>query len=103
MFKLSPKFRFYFKSWVHGAIATEVYALGNFLLTVHGHFTVKTFLTAAAYALLAPITRAIAKTYSVYAIKYPWLKPFAHIVKPWLLAKFVKPATATQPAAPTKV
>lgn len=77
MFKFNAKQRLAIKSWFHAAIATEVLALIDFLKNIHTHFTLKEFFIAAGAALLAPITRWVATVYSLYALKYPMLKPFA--------------------------
>ena len=77
MFKFSASQKLALKSWFHAAIATELLALGDFLKNAPTHFTVSMFLKAAAYALLAPMSRFVARKYSEYAIKYPWLKPLA--------------------------
>ena len=78
MLTLTAKQKLALKSWFHALFATEGYALGNFLLTNHASFTSATFFKAAGYALLAPLTRALATEYSALAVKYPWLKPIAY-------------------------
>lgn len=96
MFKFSAKQRLAIKSWAHAAIATEVLALVDFLKNIHTHFTLKEFFIAAGAALLAPITRWIATVYSIYALKYPMLKPIAAYI-----AKRAKKKGITLPKVPT--
>ena len=88
MFKFNPKQRLAIKSWFHAAIATELFALGDFLTNYTGHFTLTVFLKAAGYALLAPITRWFARFYSKMSILYPWLKPLAAFIAKRASKKF---------------
>ena len=92
MFRFNPKQRLAIKSWAHAAIATESYALVNFAQNYHSHFTLVIFAKAAGAALLAPITRWLAASYSKLAILYPWLKPLANKIVPMIKAKFGKKA-----------
>jgi len=96
MFKFSAKQKLAIKSWVHAGIGSLVGFLIQFLSSPGQHWTVKTFLYAAVGAVAAPVTRWTARVYSMYALKYPFLKPWANKILPALKAKFGKKVPAVK-------
>jgi len=80
MLKLSAKQKAALKLYVHGFIALEGVAIAQYLASTNGKFDWASFGWTAVGAVALPVTHFIARVYSTYAIKYPWLKPLAAII-----------------------
>jgi len=78
--KLSAKQKAALKLYIHGFIALETVAIGQYLASTNGKFDWASFGWTAVGAIAVPVTVKVAKVYSMYAIKYPWLKPLAAIL-----------------------
>ena len=75
--KLSAKQKAALKLYIHGFIALETVAIAQYLASTNGKFDWASFGWTAVGAVALPITHFLARIYSTYAIKYPWLKPLA--------------------------
>ena len=93
--KLNAKQKAALKLYIHGFIALETVAVGQYLASTNGKFNWASFGWTAVGAIALPVTHWIAKVYSTYAIKYPWLKPLAaFLAKRALKSKVVASAKA---------
>jgi hypothetical protein len=114
MFKFSAKQKLAIKSWIHATIAVQGAFIGQWFYTnvVVNHNQKWDWASlgyAVAFGVLAPLTRAFARVYSMWAIKYPMLKPVAlylakrAVKKAPKIAAVVDKALAdsSKPAAPS--
>ena len=80
MFKLSAKQKAALKLYIHGFIALEGVAIAQYLASTNGKFDWASFGWTAVGAIAVPVTHSVARVYSDYAIKYPWLKPLTALL-----------------------